>query len=57
MAAADTFVGSLAAGRLAGKSFESALNYAQAAAALYVSTPLSKRPNLSPEEVLRFMQN
>ena len=55
--AGDTFVGSLAAGRLAGKNFESALNYAQAAAALYVSTPLRKRPNLCPEEVLRFLQN
>lgn len=55
--AGDTFVGSLAAGHLAGKNFESALNYAQAAAALYVSTPLKKRPNLCPEDVLRFLHN
>ena len=55
--AGDTFVGTLAAGRLAGRNFESALNYAQAAAALHVSTPLEKRSKLLPEDVLRFLQN
>ncbi len=53
--AGDTFVGTLAAGRLAGRNFESALNYAQAAAALHVSTPLEKRSKLLPEDVLRFL--
>ena len=55
--AGDTFIGSLAAGRLEGKDFESALNYAQAAAALHVSTALEKRPKLNSQDVLRFVQN
>ena len=54
--AGDTFIGSLAASRLAGKNFESALNYAQAAAALHVSTTIENRSKLSPEDVLRFLQ-
>jgi len=55
--AGDTFIGSLAAKTLAGKNFESALNYAQAAAALHVSTKIENRPKLNPDDVLRFMQN
>ena len=54
--AGDTFIGSLAAKRLKGKSLETALEYAQAAAALHVSTPLKERTNLSPNDVLQFLK-
>ncbi len=54
--AGDTFIGSLAAKRLKGKSLETALEYAQAAAALHVSTPLKERTNLSPNDVLQFLR-
>ena len=54
--AGDTFIGSLAAKRLKGKSLETALEYAQAAAALHVSTPLEERTNLSPNDVVQFLR-
>ena len=54
--AGDTFIGSLAAKRLKGKSLETALEYAQAAAALHVSTPLKERTNLSPNDVVQFLR-
>ena len=54
--AGDTFIGSLAGKRLKGKSLETALEYAQAAAALHVSTPLKERTNLSPNDVLQFLK-
>jgi len=54
--AGDTFIGSLVAKRLKGKSLETALEYAQAAAALHVSTPLKERTNLSPNDVVQFLR-
>lgn len=54
--AGDIFIGSLAAKRLKGKSLETALEYAQAAAALHVSTPLKERTNLSPNDVVQFLR-
>ena len=54
--AGDTFIGSLAAKRLEGETFEIALEYAQAAAALHVSTPLKARTNLRPDDVALFLK-
>ena len=54
--AGDTFIGSLAAKRLEGETFEIALEYAQAAAALHVSTPLKGRTNLRPDDVIEFLK-
>ena len=54
--AGDTFIGSLAAKRLEGETFEIALEYAQAAAAVHVSTPLKARTNLRPDDVALFLK-
>ena len=54
--AGDTFIGSLAAKRLEGETFEIALEYAQAAAALHVSTPLKGRTNLRTDDVIEFLK-
>ncbi len=55
--AGDMFAGALAARLDAGESVEAALPFAQAAAALLVSTPLDKRRLLTAEAVMKFMEN
>lgn len=49
--AGDVFVGALAAQVLSGAEFESALLYAQAAAALHVGTAIDGRAAIGPEDV------
>ena len=53
--AGDMFAGALAARHLMGQSMEDATHYAQAAAALHISSPLETRSNITPEQVLAFM--
>ncbi len=55
--AGDMFAGALAARLDAGDSLETALPFAQAAAALLVSTPLEERRLLDAEAVMKFMEN
>ena len=49
--AGDVFVGALAAQRLAQIPGESALRYAQAAAALHVATPRRQRAAITPGDI------
>lgn len=53
--AGDMFSGALAARHLMGQSMEDATHYAQAAAALHISSPLETRSTITPEQVLAFM--
>ncbi len=53
--AGDVFVGALAARLAAGAAIGVALAYAQAAAALFVSTPLEGRAALGPADVQRLL--
>ena len=53
--AGDMFVGSLAASRLNGYSFDDSINYAQAAAALHVSTKVDERDQISQKDVIKFI--
>ncbi len=53
--AGDAFVGALAARVAAGSDMEGALAYAQAAAALFVATPLAERAALGPAQVHGFL--
>ncbi|MGB1752717.1 MAG: PfkB family carbohydrate kinase [Paracoccaceae bacterium] len=53
--AGDMFAGALAARHLMGQSMEDATHYAQAAAALHISSPLETRSTITPEQVLAFM--
>ena len=55
--AGDVFVGALAARRLAGDKFEAALNYAQAASALHVSSNLQIRRELNAAAVFAFLDS
>ncbi len=49
--AGDVFVGALASRLAAGTALEAAIRYAQAAAALYVSTPVNARLSIGPAQV------
>ena len=53
--AGDMFAGALAARVAEGCSVEASIAFAQAAAALYVSTPLERRPGLCRAEVREFL--
>jgi ribokinase len=53
--AGDAFIGALAARLDAGEALSVTLGFAQAAAALHVSTPVAERKALSPEAVRRFL--
>ena len=52
--AGDAFTGALAARFVSGEPIENAINFAQAAAALHVSTPVDQRANLTSETVAAF---
>lgn len=54
--AGDAFVGALAAEVTSGQSIQDAIPFAQAAAALHVSTPLDKRPGITPQTVRAFQR-
>ena len=54
--AGDMFVGALASSRLNGSSFEKAIHYAQAAAALHVSRKVEMRNQISRTDVLNFIR-
>ena len=54
--AGDVFVGALAAQRLAQIPWETALRYAQAAAALHVATPRRQRAAITPGDIKALMQ-
>ena len=54
--AGDVFVGALAAQRLAQIPWETALRYAQAAAALHVATPRRQRAAITPGDINALMQ-
>jgi ribokinase len=49
------FVGALAARTAAGSSLDEALAFAQAAAALHISTPTARRGGLSAQKVTEFL--
>lgn len=53
--AGDMFVGALAAQFVAGKDIRSAIPFAQAAAALHVSTPLAGRVTITDAQVAEFV--
>ena len=55
--AGDVFVGALAAQRLAQIPWESALRYAQAAAALHVATLRHQRSEITPSDIKALIQN
>lgn len=54
-AAGDTFVGALAARLAHGDELDTALRYANAAAALHVSTPEDTRDRIAPDDVRRLL--
>lgn len=54
--AGDAFVGALAAEVTTGQSIQDAIPFAQAAAALHVSTPLDKRLDITPQTVRAFQR-
>ena len=53
--AGDTFVGALAARMAGGDDLRSAVDFAQGAAALHVSTPVGSRATVGPEQVEGFL--
>ncbi len=54
--AGDAFVGALAAELAAGTGMRAAVDFAQAAAALTISTPPTRRPGLGRRQVLEFLE-
>ncbi|MBW4707393.1 ribokinase [Roseobacter sp. YSTF-M11] len=54
--AGDMFVGALAAEVVRGEELDTAIGFAQAAAALHVSSSLEERARLAPERVFEFME-
>ena len=53
--AGDVFIGAMAAKRLAGSNFYAAINFAHAAAALHVATPLENTSSITNKDILKFM--
>jgi ribokinase len=55
--AGDMFIGALAARYLEGDSMESALEYAQGAAALHISRPENEREEITPKKISDFIRS
>ena len=55
--AGDMFIGALAARCLEGDSMESALEYAQGAAALHISRPENEREEITPKKISDFIRS
>ena len=55
--AGDMFIGALAARYLQGDTTESALKYAQAAAALHISRPENERKEITPKIISDFISS
>ena len=55
--AGDMFIGALAARYLQGEPTESALKYAQAAAALHISRPENERKEITPKNISDFISS
>ncbi len=55
--AGDAFVGAFAAATVAGEAARTAIAFAQAAAALHVSTPVQQRARIPPEQVRAFLSD
>ena len=55
--AGDMFIGALAARYLQGDPIESALKYAQAAAALHISRPENERKEITPKNISDFISS
>ena len=53
--AGDMFIGALAARYLEGNPIESALEYAQGAAALHISRPENERKEITPKKISDFI--
>ena len=55
--AGDMFIGALAARYLQGDPIESALKYAQGAAALHISRPENERKEITPKNISDFISS